>query len=301
MSDNDSRRYHVFVRSTTTVEPTVVRKEVLEVLWDLDCFPLEAPNLVHPTDVGELASKMLDACDYAIYIFDEDNPGIACVESDYAIKVPQLLFSRPRSASSAIPNAESSTVWSTPKDLGAKLFRRMVNAIKEHRREGWVRAGRATAPSADSLAVRIAELERQTEGIHLRPGRGIEQLQGGDDVFDVRFRVEHSSGKREDVSLSMTWDRIIKLLGPRMFEEASEDELASMLKWLCPNASLRNTVVTVCPSSLDTIKAHLKALGLIKPSTRRHRVSDSKKYWALTRVGEEYVTNLCAVRRPMDT
>jgi len=51
-------------------------------------------------------------------------------------------------------------------------------------------------------------------------------------------------------------------------------------------------------SSRKEIIIQLKALGILLPNIQKRSLTDTAKYWILTKYGENLMDKLCAIRRP---
>jgi len=96
----------------------------------------------------------------------------------------------------------------------------------------------------------------------------------------------------------LSWDEIFAVIGPCMFDEASESELRRQLarKVEASDSNVRENTVRINEEDFQTVKVQLFALGLIRKSVKRRAVSDTQTYWTLTPYGERHATVLKAIR-----
>lgn len=208
--------------------------------------------------------------------------------------------------------------WSSPADLGSKVSRSVGQLIKRHPATGWVRANEAAeaaAPEILRLRERNDELQAQLDRAAQQPPEGSEELAHGSDKYKVHFDVEFEDSSGDIVWENVyweraSWDAIFRAIAPYMLDRASESEIARILgdsfkaelqkvakrdknlqadKWDHP---LELSTATVTDEDLKTIIVQLRALGLI---TRDDNKSDM--YWTLTRLGDQAMTRLRAIRK----
>jgi hypothetical protein len=207
--------------------------------------------------------------------------------------------------------------WSSPADLGSKVSRSVGQLIKRHPATGWVRANEAVevaAPEMLRLRERIDELQAQIDKAAQQSPEGSEQLAHGNDKYKVNFDVEFDSNGIvvwESVYwVWASWDAIFRAIAPYMIDRASESEIARILgnsfktelqeiaekdadlqpdKW---EHSLELSTARVTDEDLKTIIVQLRALGLIARDEQQ-----STMHWTLTRLGDQTMTRLRAIRK----
>ena len=103
----------------------------------------------------------------------------------------------------------------------------------------------------------------------------------------------------DDYTLCVTWDNVITILGPLMFDEVSEDGMSRALhRFLSDRVEEEyRRSPRVNEEDFHTLKVQLMDLGIIQKSERKRTVRDKGTYWSLTPYGAHYVTKLKAVRR----
>lgn len=108
-----------------------------------------------------------------------------------------------------------------------------------------------------------------------------------------------------------TWNAIFAAIAPSLMDEAPESAMRAALKTFIHSFGVfdldedddilaydhRVDLWTVLDSSFQTIKIQLRALGLIEKSTKPRSVRDTRTMWTLTRLGDETMTRLRAVRK----
>lgn len=111
-------------------------------------------------------------------------------------------------------------------------------------------------------------------------------------------------GDYEDLLVDVSWDDILKYVGPALINECSDDEFIEKLK-LCFYHKIQDvkskekvllSSVIIPHMIVDQIKIQLRALGQMAPGNKRRAVADRKNYWRLTSLGESRLLNLQAIR-----
>ena len=90
----------------------------------------------------------------------------------------------------------------------------------------------------------------------------------------------------------------IRVLGSHDVRRASERDLERQLRErvaVAVHMSQELYRVKVRDEDFQTIKAQLRALGLIEKSLKKRSLKDTQSYWTLTPYGEHYATVLKAI------
>jgi hypothetical protein len=216
-------KYQVFV-SSTYVDLQDERREVMQALLELDCIP--AAMELFPASDDEswtLIQRVIDLCDYYVVIlgnrYGSVTPdGLSFTEKEYdyarSIGVPVLGFVPKAPETIAVGKSEKDAgkreqldrfrekvqsknckFYDGAEDLGSKVSRSLIQAIKTHRRPGWVRAGQSGDPSlAERLRREIEDLREQLDAVRERPPVGTETLSQGAQMFQVSCKFVDEGG-----------------------------------------------------------------------------------------------------------
>lgn len=345
-SNHDERRYQVFISSTYR-DLQEERQEVIQALLELDCFPAGMELFPASDDERwELIKSVIDDSDFYIVVVggrygSVDEEGISYTEReyDYAVEsgMPVLGFVHEDPGGIAARDTDQDSdlkqkldafrakvqgrrmckSWSGPEDLGSKVSRSLIKAMKGTAAVGWVRADQAmTSEQLEELAAlrqRLAELELEKERARTSGPADTEQFAQGDDEVELAYQFEvippgHSRWDTTEWTgvYESTWDETFRAIGPLMFDEATEVALHNRLNqavealaqhndddW--PDGTVKSFAVST--ASFDQVKVQLVALRLIEKSERRKGVHDRNTYWRLTPFGETYTMSLLAVPR----
>lgn len=316
------KRYKIFV-SSTFLDLQEERQQVMQALLELDCMP--AGMELFPASDEEkwnLITRVIDDCDYYIVIIggrygSVDSEGISYTEREYVyateLGIPVLAFVHAQP--DAIVNGKSEIspegrerlarfrekvekrmckMWKTPDELGGVVSRSLVQIIRLKPGEGWVRARYASDPEElQRLQSRITELTDSLQLARTQEPSEAAALAKGEENFVLNYSIDD---KR--YGETMTWDDIFSVLGPLMFDEASESDLTKKLRDTIANKRNITTYtwkIDVHPDDFQTIKIQLMALGLIQKSIKKHPLRDSGTYWSLTLYGEHSAILLKAI------
>ena len=330
-------KHQVFVSSTYR-DLIDERKEVIHALLELDCIPA-GMELFPATDedAWSLITDVIDGCDYYILILggkygscNADGVGYTEMEFDYASArgMPIICFLHEDVGSLASSKVETSEVgrtrlenfrskaqgkhckfWSSAHDLGGKVSRSLIQLRKKHPSMGWV-PGRYAADQKmlsemERLRARVAELECESLVRTDAPPSNFDELKGGQDVIQLTYHLKvDAAGKKEDVSISMTWDNMFSYCGAELSGECTSEQLSEKMQLCIYHAapreirdlnSLSDFVVFYVLE--DQIRIQFQALGLIESGVKKRAVSDSNTYWKLTPFGERYLVQVKALKR----
>lgn len=330
------KRYQVFV-SSTFIDLQQERQEVMQALLELDCIP--AGMELFPAgndDQWSLIKKVIDDCDYYVVIIggrygSEGPEGLGYTEMEYRYAVekgkPVMAFLHKSPGELAAIRSEKSRegqekleafrqlvqqricrFWENPSDLGSQVSRSLVKLIKSNPAIGWIKADATTADASRELLrlrERIEELERELEAVRVVAPEGTDQLAQGDDPFHFRFTAvwaEENGDYEANESFRTKWDEILKVLGPFMIGDASDDQLATAFEDYLRRRYIATTQrdcqeIRFEAPLMNIIKVQLRALGLITKSAKPRSIKDTATYWTLTPYGDESLTRLSAVRR----
>ena len=207
--------------------------------------------------------------------------------------------------------------WTTPEGLGAVVSRGLTNLQRRHPAVGWVRGdlvpSRGASEEILSLRKKIDQLQEQLQAARVAPPSGTDVLAQGQDVIRVRFFYSTYSGdsrnKRWSATIGLVWDDICYHVLPGMINEMSEYDFVGSLdalirerawQWASKQHDTKKLSLydfSINREDFQTIKVQLRALGLIRQSTKPRAVKDTATYWTLTPYGDNVMTQLRAIRR----
>ncbi|OEZ54247.1 hypothetical protein JAB5_11010 [Janthinobacterium sp. HH103] len=330
------KRHQVFISSTFS-DLKEERAEIIQALLELDCIP--AGMELFPATDGEawdLIKGVIDDSDYYCLVLagrygSTDAIGISFTEKeyDYAVsqKKPIMAFLHGDIEKLPVSKTEKSEqgrkkledfrkkvelahhrkAWMSAAELGGLVSRSLVNMRKSNPAEGWVR-GRFAATEAmqielANLRAKVAELMAAAVNI-ASPFVNIEELASGSEKFNLNPQVKREEkGEYKGEHIYVSWDSILRYVGPILVNECTEVELNAKLR-LCafhhvaapPVGKLSISNVVLRSVTEDRIKIQLQALGYMAAGVKRRTVSDRNTYWRITDRGHQQLIAAQAIR-----
>ena len=320
------KKYQVFV-SSTYEDLQDERKAVMEALLQMNCFPV-GMEYFNASDESqwEVIKQLIDECDYYVLIVAgrygsvEESTGKSYTqkEFEYAVSkgVPVISFlhkepdSLPKSKTEQNKDSEVKLnafkedvqkrlckFWTSADNLASQVVLSLTSLIKSKPRVGWVKADQLNAESSKEilkLREQIDFLNAKIHEIEDKDPEGIEDLQQGEDEVTLLY----VSGIYGNQFFKFTWNRIIAALAPHMINECAENSLKLALHDLVKQAKKDSpSIHTLSDECFQTIKVQLIALGIIKPSTKKHSTTDANTYWTLTPYGNKVMMRLKALKK----
>lgn len=211
-------------------------------------------------------------------------------------------------------------LWSDPKELPGYVAQALIKIRKSHPAVGWVRGDLAMTPETEleisQLRLRVQELTAELTRKKSHASAPIDDLAEGSDPFFLELLVQFSrragAGSMEIasemVSVPTTWDDLLKDMGPKLMQEATEAEFEEALKnhlvsqfWETPgsqpDAFDKLQEATLYSEDIDFVVVQLSALGFIKRGEQKRGVGNTNRYWMLTDDGSERLMRLRAMRK----
>lgn len=335
------KKYQVFISSTYT-DLLQERQEVLQALLELDCIPVGMELFpAADDDQWTLIKRLIDDCDYYILIIggrygSVSQQGISYTQMEYEYALtnglPIISFIHKNPENIPVGKSEKDPhhkakledfkklaqqkmckYWESPTELGSQVSRSLVKLIKDKPQTGWTKANKTASDEATreilELKNRIQELESEINRSKNITPEGIENLQQGDDQFEIEFTYEiwtHTWDLRRS-NIKLTWNELYFQLSPLMVDEATESELRISI-----NAYIFDKVhktifkgiskgdyhkPKINDTDFQTIKVQFRALGLIDKSEKKRSIKDSQTYWTLTKFGDNVMVKLRALKK----
>ena len=320
------KKYQVFV-SSTYEDLQEERKAVMESLLQMNCFPV-GMEYFNASDESQwdVIKQLIDECDYYVLIIAgrygsiEESTGTSYTQKEYeyavskGIPVITFLHKEPNSLpkSKTEQNEESETklnafktdvqkrlcrFWTTADNLASQVILSLNSLIKTKPRVGWVKADQMNAESSKEilkLREQIDALNATIRELEDKDPEGIEELQQGEDEMTILY-INSLYGNQ---SFKFSWNRIISALAPHMINECSENALKLALHDIVKQVSQNSpSIHSLSEDSFQTVKVQLIALGIIKPSAKKHSTTDANTYWTLTPYGNRLMMRLKALKK----
>lgn len=334
------RRYQVFI-SSTYGDLKEERGEIIQALLELDCIPAGMELFPAATvEAWELIKGVIDDSDYYClviggrygslgtnglsftemeydYAASQNKPIMAFVHSD-PDQLPAGKVERTDAGKKSLQEFRAKVeqnhhrrAWGTAAELGGLVSRGLVNMRKSSPAEGWVR-GRYAA--TDSMLVELAELRAKVAELTAAVSTVVvEPLTSNFARGETKHRLylsylEKGGKERKNHTVSMSWDLILKYVGPALINECDDSEFDEKLR-LCGYHVAESELATkieyssiVIPTVVrDQVKIQLQALGQMATGIRRRAVADKKIYWRLTESGSRHLISVQAIVQPRES
>jgi hypothetical protein len=220
----------VFV-SSTVVDLSEERLEVMKALLELDCIPCGMEYFPAASEESwTYIASLIDKCDYYVVIVggrygSMTNDGISFTQKEYLYAqskgIPCLAFIHAHPEELPVKKTEPTEEgkarlaefvahlrknpckeWSSVHELGAVVSRSVTQLMKRHPRTGWIPANQAGDPKTTeellTLTRKVAELEEELRKARGRPALDVSVLADGDDEVELNITyavsVENTSG-----------------------------------------------------------------------------------------------------------
>ncbi|MEQ1893002.1 MAG: DUF4062 domain-containing protein [Planctomycetota bacterium] len=335
------KRYQVFVSSTFT-DLFHERQEVTQALLELDCIPsgmelFPAAN----DDQWSLIKKAIDDCDYYLviiagrygslgpdgrsytemeyrYALEKGRPILAfihkspgSIKADYTEVTPE--GKRKLAEFRALVEQKLCSYWESPAELGSKVSRSIVKAMKSSPAVGWVRGD---TPLSSTSAEEILRLRKENDDLRARLSEalnsapaGSESLAQGETSVSLAVNFvgihEFLADDHGQGALTASWNTIFSNIAPLMINEADEQRIRRALsEWAKQalqedyndsNAEYVLRSAEISDHAFHTVIVQLRALGLITMSTKNRGVKNTHTHWKLTPLGDRLMTRLLAL------
>jgi hypothetical protein len=202
-------------------------------------------------------------------------------------------------------------LWNTTDELPGLVSLSLSKTIKTYPAIGWIRANTSADPELYKL---LSELQQENKELKEFGQIGNEENIDSD-KFDNLADLEDSikvTGvhKRWDIhskrdiesnwEILVTWNQIFSLVSPYLIDHPSDANakfhLAQNIYRLVPDASSRGNP-SINDQDFQTIKIHLKALGLTDVNYTKTIQGGMALFWSLTNKGEKLMMQLRSVKK----
>ena len=253
------KRYQVFI-SSTFADLEEERKEVMEAIINLDCFPA-GMEMFPAADIEqfEYIKTIIDQSDYYILVIagrygSLAGDGISYTEKEYEYArekgIPVLVFvkkdieSIPYNKTDNNPKMKEKLVefrkkvmesrlaklWDEKLELKYMVHDSLSKTIKMNPREGWVRGN---IPASSTVLLEIEnirkEKEKLEEEIKILKAKNIEikkrkEIAQGEDLFKVPFWIYTYDMEKYEDSINMSWEDIFMIVAEKVKDDMVDDE-----------------------------------------------------------------------------
>jgi len=331
------KRYQVFVSSTFAdlkderAKVTQALMEIDCIPAGMEIFP------AIDQEQFEFIKKIIDDCDYYLLIIggrygsvSEDGVSYTELEYDYAIKKELKVIAFLHGDPGAIPLNKSEykeeareklkafrdkvatgrlvKFWTNAEELPGLVAMNLPKTIKTYPAIGWIRGNAAVDAG---VYQELNELRKENGNLKdLLKIQGQKQeafqedLAGLDDQISLNGNYRYYQGKPygyrdSSWTAKLTWGQVFALSAPYLLEcpnDAEAKKIISMQLYLVEH-SKPSGAVELDDQDFQTVKIHMKTLGLIDLKYTEATNGGMGLFWFLTPLGEETLINLRSVKK----
>lgn len=326
-----NKRYQVFV-SSTYADLKEERSKVIQTIMELDCIPA-GMELFPSIDEEQFnfIKKIIDDCDYYLLIIggrygsiSEDGVSYTEKEFDYARQKGLKILAFVHDAPDMIPFGKSEAdglirekledfrvkvstnrlikFWRTAEDLPGLVALSLSKTIKSYPAVGWIRGNSVTNPE---VLQEINALRKENEDLKAKIAE-LNDLED-DEIEDSNLATLHdkirisgtyfSHGAKPDWEVILTWEEIFFIVSPYLLEHPTDKRIQSTFEKVVFEKTGHNGTPSVDDQVFQTVKLHLKALGLINIDYLRTTQGGMGLFWSLTKLGELLMMKLRSVKK----
>lgn len=328
-----SKRYQVFV-SSTFADLKDERAKVIQTIMESDCIP--AGMEIFPAIDEEqfnFIKSIIDDCDYYILIIggrygsvSEDGISYTEKEFDYAvekgIKVLAFIHGNPDEIPFGKTEKDSTLreklekfkekvssnrlirSWRNAEELPGLVSQSLIRTIKTYPAVGWIRANAISNPEIlqelneqrkanEELREKVSALSKLQ--IDDENAVSLDNIAGLDDVVDVFGNV----GPYE-WAIKISWRQIFYIISPYLLEYPADVTVKSKISESLYNKTekfLTSHTPRIEDQIYQTIKIHLKVIGLVDIQYSKTVSGSMGLFWNLTEKGEKLMMEIRAVKK----
>lgn len=177
-------------------------------------------------------------------------------------------------------------MWDSPADLGAKVSRSVTQLIKREPAIGWIRGDQGGSSLRLQLLEAKLEIEKLKANLTERWSETNEILAGGSDSLKISYVIETSQrkigkgdkpywikGDAIPYSLEITWDEVLKIVGPDLLTSCNENDVCHLLNQVARYELMDEGVLTedvkvesvkMYSECIKKLRVQFSALGFIE-------------------------------------
>ncbi|TCT42651.1 uncharacterized protein DUF4062 [Vibrio crassostreae] len=322
------KKYQVFV-SSTYVDLKAERDQVIKAILEMGHIPVGMEMFsAADEEQWKIIQRQIDVSDYYVVItahkygsITQESISYTEKEYDYAVKqgVPALGFvlndgvawdpqmiesdaTKKEKLERFISKVKCRPVnfWSDKKDLYAQVSIALMKTMQTQPRTGWIRSDQVeTSPE---LVVELTRLSQENSSLRKSIAAAeaknlADHTYDNQKLFDILSRnnriIQVKDTEKDDWKEPIEGDllRIFKAIAPSIIGESDTPMMSANIAVYFGDMNYhRDYPVPI--NHFNSWMADFVALGLIEPSKRKHKVSDTKDYWSLTSEGKEFMGSI---------
>ncbi|MBB6716354.1 DUF4062 domain-containing protein [Clostridium gasigenes] len=326
------KRYQIFI-SSTFADLEEERKEVMEAIINLDCFPA-GMEMFPAVDIEQFdyIKTIIDQSDYYILVIAgrygsvaEDGKSYTEKEYEYAIEkgIPVLVFVKKDIDNILVSQTDSNAelkekllrfrekvmtnrlakYWNEKMELKYNVQGSLLRAFKMNPRDGWIKGDtptdKKTLIELDKVRKERNELENKVEYLNsqLKEKNEIKNIADGNDIININYIYTDYELDYEDEKgeVSITWNELFKFIAP---------EFAATQTIYAANGIISKSInryinegyddLDINQDDVNIIKYQFDALNLIKL-----KVIGSQETMTLTDEGKRLVRDMIVIKKEL--
>lgn len=328
------KRYQVFI-SSTFADLEEERKEVMEAIINLDCFPA-GMEMFPAADIEqfEYIKTIIDQSDYYVLIIAgrygsvaEDGKSYTEKEYEYAKEkgIPVLVFVKkdienllvgqtdgdPELKKKLLEFRESSMknrlakYWDNKLELKYNVHDSLSKAFQINPRRGWIRGDIATdietLRELDEIRKANFNLEKRNNELikQLEEKNQIKDIACGDDELDIRYTYQsYYRGSEYNGVVKTTWNELFSSIGPSFVSAQSIPSANRIIgKSIQRIKGNKYYTIDINEDDFNTIKIQLDALNLINYYTAKTVTGGIAEFMQLSKSGKDKLKSLKVKRK----
>lgn len=321
------KKYQVFV-SSTYEDLQEERKKVMEVLLQMNCFPVGMEYFNASDDSQwEVIKSLIRECDYYVLIVagrygsieEESGKSYTQKEFEYAIEqgVPVISFVHKHPESLPAAKYEQDPLkrekleefkscvqkklckmWENADELSSHVILSLNSLIKSHPRTGWIKADEVSSAEANKELISLRKendlLKSKIRVLSSQIPEGTEKYKQGEDKFTIHYTNNyefHSFVEESKIyEQEVSWNEIFLSISTLLINPTNEHTMRSAM-----TKKLLGEHCSIISDDFQTILIQLMALKLIATDTIK--VDGVYIYWILTEYGKNVMVNLKAQKK----
>lgn len=202
-------------------------------------------------------------------------------------------------------------LWNNVDELPGLVSLSLSKTIKTYPAIGWIRANTAADSELYKLITELQQENKELKELLQKidseniDSKDLDNLATLEDLIEISgTHTQWDSQLKRDFKshwkVKVTWKQIFGLLSPYLIDHPNDSlvksHLSSNIYNLVPDASSRGTAMLV-DQDFQTIKIHLKALGLTNVNYSKTVQGGMGLFWSLTPRGENLMMKLRSVKK----
>lgn len=294
------KRYQIFI-SSTFADLEEERKEVMEAIINLDCFPA-GMEMFPAADIEqfEYIKSIIDQSDYYILVIagrygSLANDGKSYTEKEYEYAkekgIPILVFVKEDIDNVSISKTDNNPelrkllldfrkrvmenrlakFWNEKMELKYKVHESLSRAFKMNPRTGWIKGNILSSPEIivelEKLRIENKNLQEKIKQLEINREQEtkIKNIAQGNDNIKIKCEYIDYEYTRWQEVLQFTWNELFKFIAPLIGQIKYSDDIKKLMEESLLKGKMKDYEdVEIEQSDFNLIKYQFDELGLIK-------------------------------------